>query len=83
MNGWVLGWSIGAVVVILVVALLGLMILGAARAAGQAEDILAALEEARDTTAGLWHVAETNQAATRIVDAATAAREALAAGEAS
>lgn len=81
MNGWVLGWSIGAVVVALVVVLLGLMILGASRAAGKAEDILAALEQARKNTAGLWLVTETNRVAMRIVDAAAATRESLAAGE--
>jgi ATP/ADP translocase len=79
MNAWVVGWLIGAVVVALVVLLLGLMIRGAARAAGKAEDILAALEQARDNTAGLWQVSKTNRVATRIIDAATATREGLAA----
>ncbi len=81
MNAWVVGWSIGAVVVALVVLLLGLMILGASRAAAKAEDILAALEQARDNTAGIWQLAETNRVAMRITDAATATREALTAGK--
>lgn len=77
MSGWVLAWIIGAGVVVVVVALLLLMIRGAARAAAKAEDILAALEEARTNTGALWAVGETNQAAGRIVAAATGARTAL------
>ncbi len=77
MSGWVLGWAIGAAVVVLVVALLALMIRGAARAAAKAEDIVAALGDARANTAGLWELDVTNQTASRIVAAATAAREHL------
>jgi len=79
-SGWVLGWIIGAGVVVVVVTLLLLMIRGAARAARKAEDILAALKEARVNTAALWAVGETNEAAGRIVAAATAARGALEGG---
>ncbi|MBA3606015.1 MAG: hypothetical protein H0W46_08605 [Acidimicrobiia bacterium] len=78
MSGWVLGWLIGAGVVVIVVALLLLMIRGATRAAEKAEAILAALEEGRKNTLALWEVDTTNQVATRIVGAATAAREYLA-----
>jgi len=70
---------IGAAVVLVVVTLLLLMIVGAAKTATKAEAILAALEDARDNTAGLWQLDATNQAAGRIVDAAVAAREHLAA----
>lgn len=79
MNGWVLGWLIGAAVVVVVVTLLLLMIVGAAKTAAKAEAIVVALEEGRDNTAGLWQLDVTNQAAGRIVDAAAAAREHLAA----
>lgn len=78
MSGWVLGWIIGAGVVVIVVVLLLLMIRGAARAAGKAEEVLAALDEAKANTAPLWAVDTTNQVATRIVVAATSAREYLA-----
>jgi len=78
-SGWAIGFTIGLVVVVVVVVLLLLMIVGARRVATKAEDILAALLEARDNTYGLWAVADTNATADRIVDAATAAREALAA----
>ncbi len=78
MNGWVLGWTVGLVVVAVVVILLVLMIIGASRAAAKAEAILAALQDARDHTQGLWQLDATNQVADRIIDAATAAREHLA-----
>ncbi len=78
MEGWLLGYTIGGVVVVIVVVLLLLMIVGARRTAAKAEAILAAVIEARDNTRGLWAVSGTNIAATRIVAAATAAREALA-----
>lgn len=83
MNGWLIGWAIGGAVVVIVVALLLLMIRGASRAGDEAEEILAALQEARDNTAGLWKVADTNGAAARIVGAAADARKALAGGEGS
>lgn len=77
MSGWVLAWIIGAGVVVIVVALLALMIRGAAQAAGKAEDILAALRDAQANTAALWAVAETNASAQRIVAAAAAARKSI------
>lgn len=79
MSGWVIGFAVGTAVVLVVVVLLLLMIVGARRAAEKAEDILLALREARDNTQGLWAVADTNATATRIVEAATSARLALAA----
>lgn len=78
MNGWVLGWTIGLVVVAVVVILLVLMIIGASRAGAKAEAILAALQDARDNTEGLWQLDATSQVADRIVASATAAREHLA-----
>jgi len=78
MSGWVLGWLIGAGVAVVVVVLLLLMIQGATRAAEKAEAILVALDEAKVNTLPLWEVDTTNQVATRIVVAATAAREHLA-----
>lgn len=80
MNGWILGYIIGAVVVVVVVAVLVLMIVGARRTATKAEAIVSALNEARDGTAALWQVQTTVLTAERIVDAAAAARTALAEG---
>ena len=78
MTGWWIGWIVGGVVVALVVALLLLMIRGASRAVTKAVNVVGALEAARDNTAGLWRVNEVNHNLTRIVRAATAAREHLA-----
>ncbi len=80
MNAWAIGFAIGGVVVVIVVVLLLLMIAGARNVAAKAEDILASLHEARDNTEPLWQVSATNATATRIVVAATAAREALEGG---
>lgn len=78
-SGWIIGFGVGAAVVIVVVALLLLMISGIRAAALKAESILAALHAARDHTQGLWQVQQTKGEATRILVAAIAAREALAA----
>jgi len=79
-NGWILGYLIGAVVVLVVVALLLLMIRGARRTAEKAEAILAGLHDARDRTAGLWHLDATVSTAERIVAAAADARTSLTPG---
>jgi len=73
-NGWILGFVIGAVVVAIVVVVLLLMIAGAKRTAEKAEAILTGLNEARDGTAGLWRVGDTVATAERIVAAAADAR---------
>ena len=77
MDGWILGYIIGAIVVVVVVVLLLLMIIGARRVAAKAEAILGSLYEARDGTAPLWELQTTNVTAGRIVAAASAAREEL------
>lgn len=80
MNGWILGYLIGAVVVVIVVVVLLLMIRGAARTAEKAEAILAGLHEVRDGTAGLWQLGATVSTAERIVAAAADARTSLTPG---
>lgn len=80
MNGWVLGYLIGAVVVVIVVVVLLLMIAGARRTAEKAEAILAALNDARDGTQGLWQLGATVATAERIVAAAQDARISLTPG---
>ena len=81
MNGWVLGYLVGAVVVAVVVGVLLLLIAGARATAEKAEAILAGLHEARDGTAGLWQVATTVATAERIVAAAAEARGSLERGD--
>lgn len=80
MNGWILGYAIGAVVVLVVVAVLLLMIVGARRTAEKAEAILAGLHDVRDNTEALWQVAATVSTAERIVAAASDARLSLTPG---
>ena len=80
MNGWILGYIIGAVVVVIVVVVLLLMIVGARRTAEKAEAILAGLHDVRDNTEGLWQVAATVSTAERIVAAAADARASLTPG---
>lgn len=80
MSGWVLGFTIGAVVVLVVVVVLLLMIQGARRTAQKAEAVLAALQDTRDNTAGLWQLGATVSTAERIVAAAADARISLTPG---
>jgi Sec-independent protein translocase protein TatA len=79
-NGWIVGYLIGGVVVVVVVVVLLLMILGARRVAEKAEQIVAALHDARDGTAALREVHTTVDTADRIVAAAAAARGVLSGG---
>lgn len=81
MDGWILGFIIGAIVVAVVVALLLMMIAGARRTAEKAEAVLAALNDVRDGTAGLWQLGDTVHTAERIVAAAADARVSLTPGE--
>ncbi len=80
MNGWILGYVIGAVVVVIVVVVLLLMIAGARRTAEKAEAILAGLHDVRDNTEGLWQLGATVSTAERIVAAAADARISLTPG---
>lgn len=77
MNGWILGYLIGAAVVVVVVVALVLMISGARRTADKAEGVLAALNDTRDGTAGLWQLGGTVQTVERIAAAAQDARLSL------
>lgn len=73
-TGWVIGYAVGTIIVLLVVALLLLMIRSAGRAGDKAEAILDALEATRDNTAPLWAVHDVNLAIERITDRAAAIR---------
>lgn len=76
-SGWIIGWAIGLAAVALVVLLLALMIRGAARAAAKADAIVAAFNDARENTAGLWNVDTTNRTIVDITSSARGAREYL------
>lgn len=81
MNGWILGYLIGAAVVVVVVLVLLLMIAGARRTAEKAEAILAGLHDARDGTAPIRDLQTTVLTSRRIVSAASDARLALSKGD--
>lgn len=83
MNGWIIGYLIGAVVVVVVVGVLLLMIAGARRTAEKAEAVLAGLNDVRDGAAGLWQLSATVATADRIVSAASRARRSLTPGDVS
>jgi hypothetical protein len=71
---WVVGWAIGAAVV-LVAALLLLAIIGLGRRiVGQADDITKALDGARENTSPLFDVSHTNLAVDRITRGLARAR---------
>lgn len=80
MNGWILGYLVGAAVTLVVVAVLIAMIRGARRTADKAEAVLAGLHDVRDNTEGLWQLAATVSTAERIVAAAGQARSSLTPG---
>jgi anti-sigma-K factor RskA len=77
LTGWYVGFAIGALAIVLVVALVA-MILNLARRIGmQALAITEALEESRDNTAPLWDVEKVNVGLRSIVKSARQAREVL------
>lgn len=77
LTGWWVGYAIGGVVITLVVALVAIILTMARRIGLQAVAITEALEEARATTAGLWHVEQVNAALQSIVKGARQARGVL------
>jgi hypothetical protein len=79
-DGWIIGYVVGAVVVAAVVVLLLLMIAAARRTAEKAEAIVAGLHAARDGTAGLRDLGTTLKTTERVVAGAVAARAALTPG---
>jgi hypothetical protein len=79
-DGWMIGYLIGAVVVAAVVVLLLLMIAAARRTAEKTEAIVGGLHAARDGTAGLRDLGTTLKTTERVVAGAAAARTALTPG---
>lgn len=82
MSGWAVGFVVGGAVAVVVVVLLVAMIVSARRINAKAQDVITGLHHARDNTAGLWTVGETNAAAARIAAAATELGDTLRRGEA-
>jgi hypothetical protein len=77
LTGWLVGYVLGAVVVVAVAVLLVLIILTARSIAAVAGDATRLLVQARERTEVLWQVATTNQVAADLRDGAVQARKAL------
>lgn len=60
--GWIVGWAVGAVVVLLAAALLLSIIALGRRITRQAQDITAALDGARENTEPLFDISRSNLA---------------------
>ena len=65
-TGWVIGWAVGAVVVLLAAGLLLAIIALGRRITREAENITAALDGVRGNTDALFDVGRTNLAIDRI-----------------
>lgn len=76
-TGWIIGYGIGAVVVLLVVALLLILIATARKIGDQADDIRVALEDARVATLPLWRVEQINASIASITERLAMARRVL------
>lgn len=73
--GWLVGWTVGAVVIV-VAALLLLAIIGLGRRiVSQAQDITRTLDSARVNTSPLFDLSKTNLALDRMVRSLARARE--------
>lgn len=76
-TGWTIGFAVGGVVVLLVVALLAILIATARKIGDQAEDIRLALEAAREGTLPLWRVEQINARIASITERLGMARRVL------
>jgi hypothetical protein len=76
-TGWFVGYAVGVAVAGVVVILLVALIVLARNIARKAETIDGGLRSAEANTAGLWRLDKTNGTATRILEAAAAARDRL------
>ena len=72
--GWIIGWALGVVVVLLAAGLLLAIIRLGRDITRQAQDITAALEGARRNTDALFDITRTNLAIDRITRGLRAAR---------
>ncbi|HEY2959595.1 MAG TPA: hypothetical protein VGM21_15530 [Actinomycetota bacterium] len=77
LTGWLVGYVLGAAVVLAVAALLVLIIRAAHGIADVAEDATRLLAETQERTEVLWQLGTTNQVLTDLRDGAVQARTAL------
>ena len=74
-GAWVLGWGVGALVVVIAASLLVAIIALCRRIVGQADDITRALDGARENTTVLFDLARTNDTLEAITADLRAVRE--------
>lgn len=72
---WIIGYAIGALVVVIVATLAIILILQTRKIGQQAGGIIAALEQDEANTAALWSVGEVNNQLQRTLDSAKTARK--------
>jgi hypothetical protein len=77
LTGWYVGYAIAAVIITLVVILVGIILALARRIGVQAQEITAALDEARINTLPLWEVDKINSGVRSIIRSAETARQVL------
>ncbi len=73
--GWVVGWTVGGLVVVIAAVLLLLIIGLGQRIVGQAKEITAALDRARQHSSPMFELTKTNLAVDRMTRGLARARE--------
>lgn len=73
--GWVVGWTVGGIVVVIAAVLLILIIWLGQRIVGQAKEITASLDRARQHTTPMFELSKTNLAVDRTTRGLARARE--------
>lgn len=76
-TGWLAGLGIGFTIVAVVVVLVALILMYAARINDQAQDGINRMDQARGSTLPVWEIQHVNTSVTRIWKAAEAARGVL------
>ena len=77
LTGWYVGYVIAAVLITVVVILVGIILALARRIGVQAQEVTAALDEARINTLPLWEVDKINTGVRSIIRSAEQARQVL------
>lgn len=78
--GWIIGYAIGALVVLIVAVLVITLIVQARKIGDQFIDIRHALDEGRANTEGLWAVSDVNRSLEGVVGSAKSLRNVVEGG---
>ena len=74
-TGWIVGWSVGGLVVVIAAVLLLTIIALGLRIVGQAKDITRSLDSARQRTSAMFDLSRTNLALDRATRGLARVRE--------